>query len=369
MKNFKKPILLALPVLILGGAVLLIKPAVPDPVPFDIGGGTGRLVSVQNGRFIVKGGTNQTGVIEFYDREKNTVGRYNPLRDLGGMGSNQGAGSDSPVVLGTSSYVAGIGRNSQGGANSVGIYNVLSGSDFRSIASYAVAGKQILGTPDGQTLLAFNPKGDLCFWDVQSGRVKRRLKGLSGQYVPLSMALSGDGRVLATAGEYVSHRIGNGVALGKLPHLWDLQNGKKLRTLAQPVFPPSRGAMGWSHLDPTVLSFSPDGRFLATGSNGNGVAVWNVKTGAVFNLFQHPQNMTGNAIVHMHNGDDAVFSPDSKSIAAPGNYGSIDVFSLSNGKLLRQIKGGGPLLWSSDGLFYRGPRNSKNQELLTQLKM
>lgn len=363
-KTFKKPLLLALPVLVLGAAMLTIKPPAPQTLEFDIGGGMGDLVLTSDGRFIVRGGVNQVGVIEFYDRKKGVFGSQN-LRNRG----MTGAGSASPVVLGQTTYVAGIGGFISDSPNSIGIYNLLSDSDFRSIAAYEVVGRRILSLPDGQTLLTFDTRGDLCFRDVQSGKIKRRLQGLSGQYTPLAMALSGDVRILATAGEYVSYRIGAGPSLGKLPHLWDLQTGKKIRTLTQPVFPPSRGGIGWNHLDPTALSFSPDDRFLATGSNGYGVVIWNVQTGAVFRLLQHPENRTGNSITHMSNGGDAVFSPDSKRIAAPGNYGTIDVYAVSSGKLLRQIKGGGPLLWSKEGLFYRGPRNSKNQELLTQIKL
>jgi WD40 repeat protein len=93
---------------------------------------------------------------------------------------------------------------------------------------------------------------------------------------PSALALSCDGKVLAW-----------GEAKGKI-HLWDTRAQKELRRIALPE-PPFFGI-------PSALAFSPDGRFLATGSGANlngdppqaPLQLWEVSTGRrVLSLWGH----------------------------------------------------------------------------------
>jgi WD40 repeat protein len=83
-------------------------------------------------------------------------------------------------------------------------------------------------------------------WDLRTGRALCRLEGVSSYF-----ALSPDGKSVVT--------------VGTDPRLWDVSTGKvraRLRGHADAV---------WS------AAFSPDGRWLATGSQDTTVLIWDVQ--------------------------------------------------------------------------------------------
>jgi WD40 repeat protein len=118
-------------------------------------------------------------------------------------------------------------------------------------------------------------------------------------------------------------------------HIYDSGSGNFIRTLIDPsLTAPDKTPVKASHLSIVeALAFSPDGKFLASGSFQE-VSLWDVQTGVL------RQKLTGfvDRVVAL------AFSPNGKLLAtgggAPSEDGEIKVFEIPSGKLIVDIKNG-----------------------------
>jgi hypothetical protein len=122
---------------------------------------------------------------------------------------------------------------------------------------------------------------------------------------------------------------------GNQIHVYDAGSGKHVRTLTAPGLqaPDGKPAQA-AHLSLVeALAFSPDGRYLASGSFQE-VNLWDVQTGTL----RH--KLGGFA----HNVVALAFSPDGKLLAtgggAPTEDGEVKVFEVGTWKQVTNIKGG-----------------------------
>jgi hypothetical protein len=129
-------------------------------------------------------------------------------------------------------------------------------------------------SPDGRTLAAFGQISDLILWEVLTGKERRRLN--TDEAIGFSVAFSPNGAILAT-GEgwsfWLKGKPGRERTTGtsrktekesNCTRLWDIKSGKAICRLAR-------------HDEGTrCLAFSPDGKFLATGSEDKSALVWDV---------------------------------------------------------------------------------------------
>lgn len=104
---------------------------------------------------------------------------------------------------------------------------------------------------DGQLLASVNASERIELWNAATGELVRAMccMALYGD-----LAFSPDNQLLAAAGHW--------------PRLWDVATGRELRRLVEtrnPTF--------------AVVSFRPDGRVLATGSQDGKTQLWDVATG------------------------------------------------------------------------------------------
>jgi serine/threonine protein kinase/uncharacterized protein with WD repeat len=167
---------------------------------------------------------------------------------------------------------------SGGHDNKVKVWNAFSGDEIVSLEGHTNVVTSVAFSPDGQSIISGGSDGTVRVWDVARGRERHILKGPS---VVTSVAFSPNSRWIAGGGH-------------KLVQLWDADNGQETVTLK-----------GHSSLV-TGVTFSPDGRRIASASQDHGIKVWEATKGLeVLRLKGATPGFTS-----------VVFSPDGKRIAS-----------------------------------------------------
>jgi WD40 repeat protein len=158
----------------------------------------------------------------------------------------------------------------------------------------------IFYSPDGRQVVTIENEGARV-WDVASGQEARW--AVRARIYNDHVALSGDGRYLATGGLVVHLRASDPPI-----RLWELISGQEVATLV-------------GHETSTCgLSFSPNGRLLASCSNDATVRVWDVATGRELRRF------TGHrGAVHALS-----FTPDGRSVISGSEDGTGLVWDVTD---------------------------------------
>jgi WD40 repeat protein len=169
-------------------------------------------------------------------------------------------------------------------------------------------------SPDGKTVMALvgskpindqsanspYPTDTIKLWDIQQGKKLVTLTGDSAKFSPDGkFLLFADSRVIwdIHAGKMLSHPAINGtrqvqfspdekllVQLGAdCAVVWDLAPGNKVATFCCPQQSPVPGAGPPSYsMRDVVVSFSPDGKMLATQCRNGPITLWNMQDGRKF---------------------------------------------------------------------------------------
>lgn len=163
-----------------------------------------------------------------------------------------------------------------GRGNLIHLYDALAGKQVANLADPALAKHGFYGKADAAHLdvvnsLAFHPSGDLLasggYRNVKLWRraAPSKTKEFAAKALDGVRAVSPDGKWFATAEE--NNQTG----------LWDLAQGKRLRSLAKPQAP-VKG-----------LAFSADSSRLLTGAADGAVRLWNVADGKLLAETSHEQ--------------------------------------------------------------------------------
>jgi WD40 repeat protein/transcriptional regulator with XRE-family HTH domain len=181
-------------------------------------------------------------------------------------------------------------------------------------------------SPDGRLIATMSLRQEVKLWDANSGTLLRTLLGVDepGGYV----AISPDGTVVA--GSYTTQVV-----------LWDIPSGD-IRTILSGGS--QEDVVGYN-VGVGQISFSPDGKFLAT-ANMDGVStIWDIDTSSKVLSLISAETLPPKAID---------YSPDGKLLANGGDVGIVRVWDAKEGTELFSRELGGiihALSFSPDGKF------------------
>ncbi len=170
--------------------------------------------------------------------------------------------------------------------------------------------------PDGKRLALVLSNGTIEVREALSGSVSVQLA--AREETPLQVRFSVDGTRFAVG--YRSGKAPRRVIDPPTPStaiIYDLSTGKPIVTC--------KGHGGEVH----CVSFSPDGRYLATGSGDKTVKIWNATTGDLL-ATSRPWRDTVRCVT---------YSPDGKMIAGGTDHGELQILSSPSAKVLGDLEG------------------------------
>jgi len=183
---------------------------------------------------------------------------------------------------------------------------------------------RVLGTPaftaDGLTLAAGASDRAIHFFDIATSKETRKLATEYGS-LPACVALSADGKVVASAGWTKPRQVGGEFVL----HLRAADTGKEIaRTRVTPNITAAA-------IPITDLAFAPDGKTLAGWGGGSArLFLWDAATGKPL----HPAESPDGAV------DTIAFDADGKTLATVSHRECIvRLWDAASGKPLRELTG------------------------------
>lgn len=159
-------------------------------------------------------------------------------------------------------------------------------------------------SPDGRLLAAVGEKGTAVLFDIESGKLVKRLQGHSiDEYVDAAV-IHPQGKWLATGGD--DRRI----------ILWSLPEGEKLREWDAP-------GRVWA------LAINPDGTMVASGGTDNDITIWDTAADSALQTLEgHTSSVKGLA-----------FSPDGRLLASAAYDNTARLWDLETGESRHILRG------------------------------
>lgn len=202
--------------------------------------------------------------------------------------------------------VSGSSHQSSGGNRkpiTIRLWNALTGEHIRTITGHSDKVTSVAFSPDGETIASGSIDQTIRFWDIHTGNQKLGLVSQKG--VITSIAFSPDGKIIAAGNGRPKNEY------NKYPdttiQLWNAKTGKEIAAFA-----------GHS-TEVLSITFSPDGKTIASGCKDKTVRLWDIHTAQTIATFEG----------HLHPVYAVAFSPDGKTLASSSGNGTILFWDLS----------------------------------------
>jgi WD40 repeat protein len=253
------------------------------------------------------------------------------------------------------------------------LWDATNGQRLHTLSGHTGVVNTVAFSPDGQTLASGSDDNTIILWDVASGQ---SLQTLSGNPLTMSdgtmwffgkvnnLAFSPDGQFLASGSSDYTLILWD-VATWKAIHVLASIGGERtdspnsiafspdgsLLASLMPVYftyfpiqlmkvagwePPSNFQFDGHTLDITSLSFSPDGKTLASASRDQTIILWDVASG-------QPRRTLDLSYIRVRAPEEKIlmaFSPDGKVLASGAVDGSIMLWDAASGQSLYTLTGG-----------------------------
>jgi hypothetical protein len=181
-------------------------------------------------------------------------------------------------------------------AGRVTLWDVPGGKRLRALKGSLGTGVAL--SPDGKSVVAGTPEGELGVWDAATGRFRASLPKSSWS-LGTTVAISQDGR-----------RIAAGRMDGTIG-VWDAATGKAVRSLPGDGF------------NLHLLAFTPSGNGLASAGRSGLVRLWDVATGKERRQIQMPGG---------HDLNCGFFTPDGRALLTGGADGTVRLWEAASGR-------------------------------------
>ncbi len=200
----------------------------------------------------------------------------------------------------------------------IGLFTVRAKASMKGITSVAFS-------PDGRSILLGCWDTNTYLWDVQTTKLLRVFAGpLRFTGFVSSVAFSPDGKtVLLGTGDNVSRLLNaaTGLELQRFP--------APKQALPNNKFPPLPSRVKEGNVWVTSVAFSPDGRFVLTGSRDRSAQLWDAATGKPLRRFAG------------HQGDisSVAFSADGRLVLTGSDDGTARLWNVESGTEVRRFAG------------------------------
>jgi len=223
--------------------------------------------------------------------------------------------------------------------NTTKLWDVETGNEIRTFSGHAGDVRSVGFSPDGGFIITGSNDKSARMWDVLTGEEFWRLEW-HNNYVT-SVSFSPDGKKIVTGSK------------DKTAILWDVAAGERLTTL--------KGHTGYV----TSVAFSPDSRYVVTGSYDCTARIWDVETGRLVRVFKGVLKeffrgfikgmLKGFLKGHYESITAVAYSPDGRYIVTGSEDKTARLWDVRKGEEVRIFKGHTDYVtsvnFSSDGRY------------------